>query len=415
MQFVFHRNNVSHKFDGHRSNKRNVYDFIIIATIISIVFAGDLFRAFTPIILIGFSASIVFFFRIKKWTKYLYPRIKSILFFFFFLLLYSITAIMWITDLKQYMISVIWLYCFIFDFLLLFYCSLRAQYPIKSITIGWIFFLVINLVCAFWEITTGNHLSAGSYFADTNKFRIYAAVTYGNYNSLSIVLCLCLLFNLLYMSLFNKLRNQILSIILIVCIFIVLLINTSRGSLLCFALYPIPLWYTIKHVKSLKYLVLILFLGVIGFIWYEYSSIIISIIEEQLNARSNPDEDPRWKLWSAGLNIANQWWYIGSGPGSMVYEYSKRHIFIFYAHNLWIQMLVEYGLLLTVCFVIFCFRLIRKTLFTSDLLLRIIGLFLIFCWPVLTIIDEAYLKSIHWIFFASIVSIIYCRKLNINE
>lgn len=397
------------------NNKRNIYDYIIILVITSVIFAGEMFRAYTPIIIIGLVTSVYFFVNVKIWTKYLYPRLKYTLLFFFFLCLYSIASLIWISDIKQYSISTIWLYCFIFDFLLIFYSSLRAKQPIQSILIGWMVFIIFNLSCSFWEILTGEHLSAGSYTAEINKFKVHAAVTYGNYNSLSIVLCLSLLFNLLYMYSSNKLRNKLFSILLIVCIFIVLLINTSRGSLLCFALFFIPLWYSIKNIKSLKYTIIIIIGTIIIYAWYEFYDIIYLIIENQINSRSSAENDPRWRLWSAGLNIATKWWFIGSGPGSMVYEYTKEHVFILFAHNLWIQILLEYGFIILSFFVGFYLRLLKQTLFTTDKLLKIIGLYLLFCWPVLTIIDEAYLKSFHWTFFASIISIIYHRKNNNYE
>lgn len=396
--------------------RNNIYDYIIVLTIISVIFAGELFGAFTPIVLLGFLASIYSIFVKRIWEHYLIPRCKYLILFFLFFLIYSLGAISWISDRKQYVINVIWTYCFIFDFLLIFYCSLRANKPVKSIVIGWILFTVVNLCCSYWEITTGNHFASGSFNADNqNALKIYSAVTYGNYNSFSIVLCLSLVFNLLYMQLYNKLKNQIFALLLIICIFVVLLVNTSRGSLLCFILFSIPMWYTIRHIRGLRYIVLAIVLCLVGYIWYEYSEIISLIIEERLNSRPDAGEDPRWKLWKAGLEIANQWWYIGSGPGSMMYEYAKNHIFILYAHNLWIQLLVEYGLLITLIFIFICIKLVRKTLFSIDPILKSIGLYFVFCWPVLTIIDEGYMKVVHWIFFASIFSIIYHRKYCIYE
>lgn len=395
---------------------RNIYDYVIILTIISIVFAGDLFGAFTPVVLTGFLTSIYFVFRRRIWEHYLIPRCKYLILFFLIFLIYSLGAISWINDRKQYLINVIWTYCFIFDFLLIFYCSLRANKPVNSIVIGWIIFIVVNLCCSYWEITTGNHFASGSFNADNqDALKIYSAVTYGNYNSLSIVLCLSLIFNLLYMQLYNRLKNQIFALLLIICIFVVLLVNTSRGSLLCFTFFSIPMWYTIRHIRGLKYIVLTLVICIVGYIWHEYSEIICQIIEAQLNSRPDAGDDPRWRLWKAGLEIASQWWYIGSGPGSMMYEYAKNHVFILYAHNLWIQMLVEYGLLITLFFISICINIVRKTLFSIDPILKSIGLYFVFCWPVLTIIDEGYMKVFHWIFFASIFSIIYHRKYCIYE
>lgn len=414
MQSLLHKSNVLYKSSECKSRKRNIFDYIIILTIVSVIFTGDSFGAFTPIVLIGFFASLYLIFNPAIWKKYLLPNCKFILLFFIFLFAYSVLSVLWTTGEKFYVINIILTYCYSFNFLLLLYSILRSNRGADSIITGWLVLTILNLCCSFWEITTGNHFSSGSFNADSlasqGHFRIYSAVTYGNYNSYSIVLCLSLLFILLFMNINNKMRWQVFSIVLLLVIAFVLLVNTSRGSLICFLLFFIPLWYTISHNKKIKYLVFLLLISVIVYIWYEYSDMITVIVEEQLNARPDPNDDPRWELWKAGLDIAAQWWYIGSGPGSMTIEYEKKRLLIIYAHNLWIQMLVEYGLLITLLFFKFYLGIVKKTLFSIDKFLKIMGLYFIFCWPILTIIDEGYFKPVHWIFFASVYSIIVYRK-----
>lgn len=414
MQFVFHRGYVSHKLNGQRNNSRNIYDNIIIITVLSVIFTGDFWGAFTPIFLIGFLASLYFIFRPFVWKKYLFPNCKFVLYFFFILLGYSIVSALWTSSENFYVINIVLTYCYGFIFLLILYCTLRSNRGVESIVNGWVVLTIVNLCCSFWEITTGNHFSSGSFNADSmasqGYFRIYSAVTYGNYNSYSIVLCLSLLFILLYMKMNSKIRQYVFSVILLLLIAFVLLINTSRGSIVCFLLFFIPLWYTIRYNRNAKCFILTLLMSAVGLVCYKYADIIMLIIEEQLNARPDPNEDPRWELWKSGLDIANQWWYIGSGPGSMTVEYKKRKLFIIYAHNLWIQVLVEYGLVIMLLFMKFYWNLMKSTFFSMDKVLKIVGLYLVFCWPVLTIIDEGYFKAIHWIFWASIYSIVVYRK-----
>ena len=168
-----------------------------------------------------------------------------------------------------------------------------------------------------------------------------------------------------------------------------------------------------RYFFNLK--LIFLLLGIGAYLWVEYANDIIFLIEKKMDARSGgASSDPRWALWEAGLDIASNWMFLGSGSGSMIYEYKIRHIFILYAHNLWIQMLLEYGFLITSFFIVFYLTLVWKSLVSSDNLLKIIGLYLLFSWPILTIIDEEYLKSFHFVFFASLYSIIYCRKYRYN-
>ena len=103
---------------------------------------------------------------------------------------------------------------------------------------------------------------------------------------------------------------------------------------------------------------------------------------------------------------------MGSGPGSQIYEYGKADIWITYAHNLWIQALVEYGLVFTIALIYGVARLAIKCYLDPNRLLRLIGVILILCWPILTIVDEGYLKSFHWTFFASILAIYPLSQTN---
>ena len=403
------------------NRKRNRYDYVIILTIVSVIVGGEAFGAFTPIRLIGFVASFYFIFLFRKWREYFFIRNGKTTVFLFIFLIYAITSAMWIADVKEYFIATLSLYCYVFDFLLILYAVQRAKTPTNSIILGWIIFLILNLLCASWEISTGEHFTTGSFQAEETMTggirRIYAAVTYGNYNSFCIVLCLTLMFLLLYMHLNQGFKHQLFAILMFFCVCTVLVVNTSRGALLCLMLFLIPLWYVIRKHRRVKYIVIFTLLGVGCYLWIECSDIILFLIDQKLSARSGgAGNDPRWTLWKAGLNIASQWLYLGAGAGSMIYEYTREHVFILYAHNLWIQLLVEYGFLITGLFICFYIKSVFSALRSDDPLLKILGLYLLICWPILTIIDEGYMKAFNWIFFASVYSFLYCCKhLQPNE
>mgnify|MGYP003313542299 CR=1 FL=1 len=99
----------------------------------------------------------------------------------------------------------------------------------------------MTLIIAAWEITTDSHIPG---FGDFNegatidtetglKHRIFAAVTYKNLNSYVTLLCMALPF--LAYGLFI-LEKQWLSIIALVGSILVLIINSSRGGLMCLAI-----------------------------------------------------------------------------------------------------------------------------------------------------------------------------------
>lgn len=392
--------------------KNNCYDYLIMLAIISVIFSGDMFGAFSLSRVVGFVYFVYYLFVVKK------NKIQVLSFFLYAALFYSLLSALWVTDKHYYVIEFFNLLCYIGVFLLIYYCSLKARRPIDSILKGWLLFAVLNLVVSFWEIYTGEHTSRGQFQADlmsvsidgTRSYRVYAAVTYGNFNSLSIVLCLCLFMLILYLEYNHKAIYNIFSTILILLIFAVELINTSRGCLLSLVLSVIPLYMVVEKTKY-KYFILFLVLLLFCFLWNEYSDMISFLLERKLQARANTGgifQDPRWLLLDKGFEISKKWLFLGSGAGSMIHEYEMVHAVEYYAHNLWIQALVEYGLffMLALFWGIAVFSI--KCYLSSNSLIHLIGVILIVCWPILTIIDDSYMKSFHWSFFASLFSIYHC-------
>lgn len=400
--------------------KMNRYDYLIIVTIFSSIFAGETFGAFTPVKIIGFFFSFYFVVYFQQWRNLLLKKIKGITIFFSFMLLHSLVSIFWAGNMHEYLIAALTLYILTFIFLLIFCCSQRAAYPIRSIIIGWTVLLIANLSCAYYEVLSGNHFSAGSYQADVtsvdiegNKImRVYAAVTYGNYNSFALLLVLHLLFILLLIYLSKTFSAKFWGLVLFFSSCTILIINTSRGCLLSLMFFSIPLWYAIRHLGKIKYIVVVVLLGALAYLLVEYSEMITFLIERKFGGRDASDlsSEPRLILWSGSWRIICHWLFMGAGGGNMISEFEAHHIPQGYCHNLWLQMLLEYGIVPTLLFLGFYLKFVWKNLFSRDSIQIILGLYMVFVWPFLTIVDEAYLKTCHFMFFASIYGIYYhCR------
>lgn len=377
-----------------------------------------MFGAFTPIRILGFSFWV---FYLLKPT--LYKDIRSLQKAFFFVLIYSVISILWVLNLRAYIIDFLILFCSIGCFLLIYYASKKAINPINSIFKGWILFTILNLSISIWEISTGNHLHAGSFQSENYavgisgvvSLRAYSAVTYGNYNSLSIVLCLCFFMLILSIAKIENFRSRILCLSLILLIIFVEIVNTSRGCLLTLLLALYPLWVSLKRQKNNRYLIILIVIVIVTHLWMEYSNAILFLIDRKLSARShNIYDDPRYLIMTDGLEISMNSFFLGGGPGSQISEYKKYGTFIPYAHNMWLQTLIEYGLIITILLIYSIGKLAIKTFRSSDSLTHLIGLILLFSWPVLTIVDEGYMKVFHWVFFASILSIFHTRNYQIK-
>jgi len=100
----------------------------------------------------------------------------------------------------------------------------------------------------------------------------------------------------------------------------------------------------------------------------------------------------------------------------MVYELSKLNetLGTNYSHNLFIQLLLEYGLIIFILFTAMLLTMVYRMYKSSSLVLNRISYFMIFCFPVLTIVDEGYQKNHIWLFLTSIYIIYYCLKHRID-
>lgn len=389
--------------------KSSLYDFIIIITICSVIFSGPFWGAFTPVRLLG---AVMLFFVVFHSNQL--RQVKNLCHFFAFFIIYAVISLVWAYDKGNAIIDLFQLVCYIGAFLGIYYSSLRAKNPCKSILIGWLIFALMNISVSYWEILTGNHFENGMYQSDNmavgldgiKSYLVYSAVTYGNYNSLSIVMVICYYMLILFISYTKSRLFKILLLLIIFLIFGIEVVNNSRGCMLACVLGLLPLFSSIKSDKVAKYLLYFIFTCATIYAIYKFGDAIYFLIDRKLTARTGGFwGDDRWKLWASSLEVASNFAFLGSGPGSQIYELKSVHALNHYAHNMWLQTLIEYGFFITLFLVYSILRLIRKTLRTKDEFVKVIGLILLFSWPILTIVDEGYMKPIHWIFFASLLSL----------
>lgn len=392
----------------------NKYELVIIITIFSAIFAGTPFRAFIPVRVIGLFASY-FYLRSSDFRRTIHTSdIKPLKLFFKIFLAYSFIAVLWTSDVKLYLIDALSSYCYVFDCLLIFYCSRKSRDPIKVFVFAWILLTIANLACGCWELTTGNHFDEGNFYhekeaaTDIVEFRPYSAVTYGNYNSLSILHCFSLLFILLSYK-YASIVKKLFFILLYFCIGVILMINASRGSLICYVFFIIPFIYENRTNKKTLLLIIALMVTIGSWLYILFGNEIMMILDMRFGEGINMSDEPRTKLIQIGLHVIQEWFGIGSGPGSMIHQYemSGMSYGVNYCHNLWLQILLEYGLVLFVMFFVMIFVMIKRQILSHNPIIKLVGIYMLICYPVLTIIDEQYHKPFQWLFLISVYSIYY--------
>ena len=160
--------------------------------------------------------------------------------------------------------------------------------------------------------------------------------------------------------------------------FFALIVTTSRGSILAFLFCFIATFFQGKKVKEYaRYIVLIVF----GLITYEISSSYFpefKVAEEFILGRAQQDDidlnqyshnrEIMWEMVGNELNNGN-YVFLGSGPGTQQDEFGEitnrqnlKGVFdMNYAfHALPLQLIVEIGLGMTLCFYLYVFYLLFK-------------------------------------------------------
>ena len=119
-------------------------------------------------------------------------------------------------------------------FLELIVFARNARNPLKNISRGWLVAVLLTSIVAFWEITTGNHLSyakdQGDAFNTGSAIieRMTASVTFANYNSYVTYLCFCYPWILyIFIDKSRSLLEELLASVALISASLVIIINAS--------------------------------------------------------------------------------------------------------------------------------------------------------------------------------------------
>ncbi len=392
----------------------NKYDYLIIAIIASLAYGEyEALGAFTPIRLIGF---ISLFYSFRNWKSLTIGAFSGWVNFFCFWWLCMTASILWTPDRLSGIIYWFHFTCIIGAIFSLFLLSQKSNNTLAAFSVGWMLFLIITIPIAIWEITSGSHLSSGSFNEGAvvgGVWKKFAAVTFANFNSYSLMLTYSLPF--LTLLLWNKsipyrYLIKILLITIIVATTAILLINSSRAAFLCLLVAIVAmLLFRFKYFNVFQRLLLM----VIAFIavYFLVNNFATISVFSQLAYRfeggvSSFMDGNRKELIKVGLNIANDNLYFGGGIMSMIPLYSKYHANYNYAHNLIIEILVEHGALICILFLGILLKTYKKLYKIKDVNYKYLFFYILFTMPLMIVIDDSYFgRSGFWIYLATIVSI----------
>lgn len=364
-------------------------------------------------ILIPFTLLFIYNYRYNK-------NIQILIFCFGLCFLYILLSLLWTCNFIEGIKEVIYYICHMNLFLLFLYCSYKSTNPVKFIILGWLLLFTLTIPIAFIEIFFDIHLPMSVFESDLIQYvdgeavvKKFASVTFGNYNGYVVMLCYISFFICLSFFYF---KNYSLLIFLYISLLLILFFNASRGGLLCIAINTFFfLLYFIKKNGSIKLnktkVAILMFF--VAFFCIKYSTELFEqIIYRLTDVEALYTDTSRFELSYIAYLIIVETKALGSGVGSMLMKVGDYTTGITALHNLYLEILVQYGIGVFFMFCVFVYKSERRLFKNKNNSSRMFACSIFFSSPIIFVIDSGYLLSpAFWIFMASF----YIISININN
>lgn len=402
--------------------KLNSFDYLLSFYITLLAFGG-IGNAFQPIRVFIILFIPIILFKNKK-NLFSFCRDESIIFSIWFI--YSVVSIPFAYNITESISESLYLLLYFLGFFVFIYFAKNGNNPQKSILIGWILLfsvtLPITLVELFFDIHLpisvqgeGNVMNYGNGLVIERNF---ASVTFGNLNQYNTILTYILPFVFsffLYSIKKSDKRLITISLSLVLTLSYIIIINSSRAAIASLLItITIFMLYIVKNIKSLLFFTL--FFSLFFFILINNFPETFIVIASRIQMQGFGDHS-RSEIIKNGLNALANSFYLGVGSGNFKAVMANVYKLELTApHNLFLEVLVQYGLIIFTFFVLEFFRFfkrlwgIKKThykflVFTSLCLL-----------PFSSIINSGYLlNASFWILFYSLYVVSDKRFSNENS
>lgn len=379
-----------------KNDIRNRYDYYLFFLIVSLAF-GELGGKLQIPRLLGIALAPIMLIRIKK-CRYVTIFLLSFIFFYGYCLL----SMVWTPDKTQGVKELIY---FFVHFMIFFEIIVFARYaydPLKSISTGWVVAVGLTLIVAMWELITDNHLSISTYESNLTANagdglffkRLFAAATFYNYNGYVAFLSFAMPFVFYKIRLENS-KNIILKNIPIVALLLsigCILYNGSRGGLISISIMFVILFIMGRRnfLKSYQFFLFVLL--AIAFVIYFGDSMLQVIIARSADGGLT-DGSSRYSIWKNVLSAVLYTYGIGTGIGGRDAVMSIFTNEITIPHNMFLEILVEFGVLFLCIFLFYLFDLYKKATRLIDRDRKIVLYMALFAMPVYCIINSGYLLN----------------------
>lgn len=387
--------------------KLNRYDWGIII----IIATGACGGLFSPLTLQRLVSIILIPFVLKEFSNKSFLIPSFIKTFFIIWFVFSVISLIWTPDRTNGIKFLLYNLCSFIDFLAIIFFSFRAKNAIRSILLGWMIMIMTTSPVAIWEIVSGSHLSLSVQDASNeilNSFgqrmsRMFASVTYGNLNTYVLVLVYCIPFVLMSIGFFKK--DKIYPWIALAFIIFIILINASRGGILCLTIGLIYMMISFVRNKIISRPFAICSFIILFFLIFINSDFLLNQISGRLLVSKLTADESRIEVYERGLEILESSLGLGCGIGGLQVSLEALGGIarISAMHNMFLEFLVQYGIIPFVFFILFVFGIIKQLIVSTTHLKNFIGwLFLLLVIP-MSIINSGYIADpMLWIYLSSI-------------
>ena len=337
-------------------------------------------------------------------SRYLKPFVS----FFIFWLFYAFVSFSWTPNMSDGFLDMFLLFIHVLLFLEIIVFSLKANNPLKTISNAWIYAFLITSVIALWEISSGNHLAFARVESDAfidSRGNTYATVTFFNPNTYCYFMCLTFPFLLYKLS--QSKGWGMLSIGIILLLIFIMSRNSSRGGLITLLLMiSVYVYYKMKRssIRKKLYIFFLIFLFLLFLI--AFGDVLFSTILNRLESKGLLESNVRLLLIICSWQLFLDSYGFGRGVGSMLYELENTSLNfsdIYYAHNMLLEILLEYGLIITLGLIFFLYKLFIRAKSNDNYYIKSIIMGVLISFPFYSVINSANLRPhFIWIFFATI-------------
>lgn len=384
-----------------------IYDLILLGLITSLIF-GLVGNGAQPVrlLIIALSPLMLTDAFMRPHQSIHYYRYEC--FFLLFWWLWAVAFFYKAVDVAESAKHLIYLLVHMIGFLEVLWAASKARNPQRTIQYGWLALITLSIPIAIYEFFTDFHLPMA--FQDSGATmlingihieRPFASVTFGNLNSYNTVLCWALpSFFMCNLYPTNK-KEQMVGMLLMALVSLIIVANASRGAILCLGL--MLLTYVVAYYRLGRNRIMLIIILVLGFgsMLYYLGEIFLLIIERFSD--QGMEDTGRLANIIQGMNALFESRGLGIGIGN--YEPIMNDIYHVdppAPHNLFLEVLVIFGLPIFIGFLGMYFHLARIGFNRGTAINRDMLGFCMAATLLAGVVDSNYImKATTWMFLAS--------------